>query len=362
MPPIKLAILDDYQGIAQQHFQAIDPSIEITSFPETLHPSHNDGDLEKLVERLKDFNVISTMRERTPFQAPLLRQLPDLRLILTTGLRNAALDVKTCSELGIQVCGTDARHNLPKSNPKYPVPDSTTTHCWALILALSRHIARDDRLIKEGAWQGPTLSTRIQGRVLGLAGLGRLGASVGRIAIQAWGMQVICWSTNLTQEKADEQANGSGLDPGDFKAVSKDQLFSDADVVSVQLVLSERSKGIIGREDLQRMKKTALFVNTSRGPLVDESALLEVCEKGIIAGAALDVYVQEPLAKDSKWRTTKWGTDGRAEVVLAPHMGYGEIESMTNWYKENAENLGRYVRGEELTAKLSADANNAYKA
>jgi len=222
-----------------------------------------------------------------------------------------------------------------------------------MILGLARHIARDDRLVKEGGWQGPTLAFAVPGKVLGLCGLGRLGASVGRIAVQAWGMRVICWSSNLTQEKADEQARSAGLEPGEFEVVSKEDLFRDADVVSIQLVLSERSRGIIGKSELQLMKKTALFVNTSRGPLVDEAALLEICEKGSIAGAALDVFDQEPLSKDSKWRSAKWGEDGRANVLLSPHMGYGETETVKSWYKENAENLQRFLQGDELTAKLN---------
>jgi lactate dehydrogenase-like 2-hydroxyacid dehydrogenase len=353
-PPttIKLAVLDDYQNLGQQFFSAIQ-GVEVSSFPETLNP-RNDGDLRKLVERLADFDAISTMRERTPFQAPLLRQLPKLRLLLTTGLRNASIDLPTCTELGIQVVGTDPRHNLTVSKPKYPRPDSTTTHCWALILGIARHVARDDRLIKEGGWQGPTLASGVSGKVLGLAGLGRLGTSVGRIAVQAWGMRIIAWSTNLTQDKADEQAKSVGLEPGDFEVVSKERLFADADIVSIQLVLSERSKGIVGSADLQRMKKSALFVNTSRGPLVDEAALFDLCDKGSIAGAALDVFEQEPLAKDSKWRSTKWGQDGRAEVLLSPHMGYGETESVTNWYQENAETLGKWLQGGELRAKLNS--------
>jgi phosphoglycerate dehydrogenase-like enzyme len=351
-PTIKLAILDDYQNLGQQFFSSIQ-GVSVSSFPETLNP-RNDGDLEKLAARLRDFDAISTMRERTPFQAPLLRQLPKLRLLLTTGLRNASIDLPTCTELGIQVVGTDPRHNLKASKPKHPVPDSTTTHCWALILGIARHVARDDRLIKEGGWQGPTLASGVSGKVLGLAGLGRLGTSVGRIAVTAWGMRVIAWSTNLTQEKADEQAKSVGLEPGDFEVVSKEKLFSDADIVSIQLVLSDRTRGIVSGADLKHMKKSALFVNTSRGPLVDEAALLEVCEAGSIAGAALDVFDQEPLAKDSKWRSIKWGQDGRSEVLLSPHMGYGETESMTNWYQENAENLGKWLKSEELTAKLNS--------
>jgi len=350
---INLAILDDYQNLGEKYFSAVSPDrIKITTFQDTLNPRNKD-ELPKLVERLRPFQVISTMRERTPFPAELLRQLPNLRLLLTTGLRNAALDLPAFTELGIQVVGTESRPDLTKPNAKYIAPDSTTTHCWAMILGLARHIARDDRLVKEGGWQGPTLATRIPGNAIGLVGLGRLGTSVGRIAIQAFGMKVIAWSSNLTQEKADEQAKSVGLDAGDFEVVSKEQLFRDADVVSIQLVLSDRSRGVIGKQDLELMKKTSLFINTSRGPLVDEAALLDVCEKGSISGAALDVFDLEPLAQDSKWRSTKWGEDGRADVLLSPHMGYGETRSVTNWYRANAENLKRWLDGSELTAKLN---------
>jgi lactate dehydrogenase-like 2-hydroxyacid dehydrogenase len=350
---INLAILDDYQHLGEEYFSAaLGDRVKITTFQDTLNPRNKD-ELPKLVERLKPFQAISTMRERTAFTPELLRQLPNLKFLLTTGMKNASLDLPTFTELGIQVVGTESRPTLPAPKPKHVAPDSTTTHCWAMILGLARHIARDDRLVKEGGWQGPTLATRTQGKTIGMVGLGRLGTSVGRIAIQAFGMKVIAWSTNLTQEKADEQAKGAGLEAGDFEVVSKEKLFKESDVVSIQLVLSDRSRGVIGKSDLELMKKSALFVNTSRGPLVDEAALLEVCEKGSISGAALDVFDLEPLAKDSKWRTTKWGEDGRADVLLSPHMGYGETQSVTNWYKDNAENLKRWLDGAEVTAKMN---------
>ena len=350
---INIAILDDYQSLGSKYFSSIGGDhVKITEFRDTLNPRQNAG-LEALVQRLQPFQVISTMRERTPFPADLLRRLPNLKLLLTTGIRNASLDLPTCTELGIIVAGTDPRHDLAATKPKYPVPDSTTTHTWAMILGVSRHIARDDLLIKEGGWQGPTLATAVPGKVLGLAGLGRLGTAVAKIGVQSWGMRVIAWSTNLTQEKADEQARSVGLSSGDFEVVSKEELFREADVLSVHLVLSDRSRGTIGKSDLELMKKSAFFVNTSRGPLVEEAALLEVLEKGTITGAALDVFDQEPLPKDSKWRTTKWGQDGRADVLLSPHMGYGETETLESWYKENAQNLKRWIDGQELTARIN---------
>jgi glycerate dehydrogenase len=166
-------------------------------------------------------------------------------------------------------------------------------------------------------------------------------------------MRVICWSSSLTQEKADEQAKSAGLEAGEFELVSKEELFKQADVLSVHYVLSERSRGIVGKTDLALMKPEALVVNTSRGPLVDEDALYDVLVHGKIAGGALDVFDMEPLPADSKWRTTPWGKDGRAEVLLTPHMGYGETGTLKDWYKENSENLGRWLRGEQLTVRLN---------
>jgi len=166
-------------------------------------------------------------------------------------------------------------------------------------------------------------------------------------------MKVICWSSSLTQEKADDTAHAAGLEPGEFEAVSKEDLFKQADVLSVHYVLSDRSRGIIGSRELGLMRADALLVNTSRGPLVDEDALYDVLVKGAISGAALDVFDQEPLPKDSKWRTTSWGVDGRANVLLSPHMGYGESATVKSWYKENSENLQRWIDGSELTARLN---------
>jgi glycerate dehydrogenase len=351
---IKVAILDDYQNLAFAYFSSISPDrLEITTFPDTLHPKHSTADHDALIERLKPFQVLSSMRERTPFPASVLRSLPNLKLLLTTGRRNLAIDLQAASEMGIVVAGTDAQHNLGPSKFNRVRPDSTTTHSWAIILGLARHVARDDHIVKQGGWQGDTLATAIPGKTLGLCGLGRLGTAVGRIAVLAFGMRVLCWSSSLTQSKADEQARSAGLEPGEFESVSKEELFKQADVLSVHYVLSDRSKGIVGKKDLEIMKPDALFVNTSRGPLVDEEALYDVLVEGKITGAALDVFDLEPLPKDSKWRTTQWGKDGRAEVLLTPHMGYGETETLKSWYKENSENLGRWLRSEQLTVRLN---------
>jgi phosphoglycerate dehydrogenase-like enzyme len=260
------------------------------------------------------------MRERTPFPRELISRLPNLKLLLTTGNRNLALDLPAFAERGIPVAGA-----VDRANAKSVGSDSTTEHCVALILSAARNIAQDDLSVKSGGWQTvPTMG--LKGKVFGTVGLGRLGMAVARIMVVAFGMRVVAWSENLTQERADEKAREAGLvvegSDGEktFKVVSKEELFRTADVVSVHLVLSDRSRGGIKARDLEMMKPTAIFVNTSRGPLVVEKDLLDVLEKGKIRAAALDVFELEPLPLDSRWRTTKWGQDGRSRVLLTPHM------------------------------------------
>ncbi|KAL3455146.1 D-isomer specific 2-hydroxyacid dehydrogenase [Aspergillus heterothallicus] len=319
----KFAILDDYQGIAAPHFAHLTDRVEIAYFPETLDP-RDDAQRAALIERLQPFDVILAMRERTPFKKELVSQLPNLKLLLTTGARNLALDIAYLSERGIPVAGTSRR---PAGTP------STVQHTWALILGLARHIPRDDAALKSGAyWQG-SLGVSLAGKTLGVVGLGKLGSAVAKIAIEAFSMNVAAWSANLTQEKADQAAEGLGLPKGSFRAVSeKREFFATADVVSLHNVLSERSRGVVGKDELAAMKKTALLVNTSRGPLIDEAAILEVLNSGGIAGAAIDVFEPEPLPLESPWRTTAWGRDGRSEVVLTPHMGYGD-EQIHGWHQ-----------------------------
>lgn len=286
------------------------------------------------------------MRERTPFPEPLITALPNLKLLLTTGRRNASLSLPALRARSIPVAGTtDAS----------PPPDSTTQHALALILALARDVPGSHAALTDGsgAWQ-TSLATPLSGRVFGTLGLGRLGVSVARIMVSAFGMRVIAWSENLTQEAADARAKEAGLpveraDGGKtFEVVGKEALFARADVVSVHLVLSERSRGIVGAAELARMKRDAFLVNTSRGPLVDEQALLGALKEGRIAGAAVDVFELEPLPLDSEWRTTRWGREGRSRVVLTPHMGYVEGEKLAGWYEQQVVNIKRWVAGEEL--------------
>jgi lactate dehydrogenase-like 2-hydroxyacid dehydrogenase len=207
--------------------------------------------------------------------------------------------------------------------------------------------------MKSGGWQTND-AVDLSGKIFGTVGLGRLGASVSRIMHLAFGMRVIAWSANLTQDAADEKAKAAGLAVEDetgsktFKVVSRDELFRTADIVNIHLVLSERSKGLIGTSDLEKMKKSALLVNTSRGPIVNENELLEAGKKGVIRGIGLDVYSLEPLPKDSEWRTTKWGESGRSQVVLTPHMGYVVAESIGDWYEQQVQNILSWQKGEGL--------------
>ncbi|KAK4097954.1 hypothetical protein N658DRAFT_257021 [Parathielavia hyrcaniae] len=348
--PVKIAVLDDYQGISEPKFRALDPAkYEVSFFKDTLlpynHPDTPQSVKDQLVTRLEPFTVISTMRERTPFPRELITRLPNLKLLLTTGNRNLALDLPAFQERGIPVAGA-----LGGS-------DSTTEHCVALVLAAARNVAQDDLSVKTGGWQTvPTVG--LGGKVFGTVGLGRLGAAVARIMAVAFGMRVVAWSDNLTQERADEKARETGLSVEDqdgektFRVVSKEELFRTADVVSVHLVLSDRSMGGIAARELEMMKPSAIFVNTSRGPLVVEKDLLDVLEKGKIRAAALDVFDLEPLPLDSRWRTTIWGQDGRSRVLLTPHMGYVEEATLNVWYDEQIKNLQRWQRGEELVRSL----------
>ncbi|ORY03498.1 hypothetical protein BCR34DRAFT_70561 [Clohesyomyces aquaticus] len=374
--PIQLAILDDYHNIAASHFSHIDPSkLRITTFNDTLpaytHAATTDADRKALVQRLKPFTVVSTMRERTPFPGELLRQLPNLKLLLATGTQFETFDLKTAKELGITVCAapgkgrTDGKGSGPSARVKIDIKKGgghpTNQHAWALILALARNVAADDAVVKGkgGApgWQ-TQLAIGMQGKTLGLVGFGRIGALTARVGLLAWGMKIICWSENLTQEKADELAedvglpvNGGGivgLDEKTFKAVSKEELFKTSDVVSLHYVLSQRSRGIVGAKELGWMKHSSLLINTSRGPLIDEVALLDTLRGGRIQGAALDVFDIEPLPANSPWRSEKWDVGGKSRVLLTPHMGYVEEGTLTTWYEETAENLERFIEGDEL--------------
>ncbi|KAK3987083.1 hypothetical protein QBC44DRAFT_295926 [Cladorrhinum sp. PSN332] len=355
--PTKIAVLDDYQGISEPKFKSLDASkYEVSFFKDTLppynHPDTTQDVKDKLVARLEPFTIISTMRERTPFPRELISRLPNLKLLLTTGNRNLGLDLEAFKERGIPVVGAVDRAHAGSVGSI-----STTEHCVAMILAAARNIAQDDLSVKTGGWQ-TVPAVCLRGKIFGTVGLGRLGIAVAKIMHLAFGMKITAWSSNLTQEAADEKAVAAGFpvvgEDGEktFKVVSKEELFSTADVVSIHLVLGERSRGSIGATDLGLMKKSAIFVNTSRGPLVVEKDLLEALEQGKIRAAALDVFEREPLPLDSRWRTTKWGEDGRSRVLLTPHMGYVEEATLDAWYSQQVENVLGWEKGETLPLAL----------
>ncbi|KAH8195522.1 hypothetical protein TruAng_010307 [Truncatella angustata] len=349
MPTTKVAVLDDYQELSKPHFDQLQgDKYQVTIFTDTLppynHPDTPQDAKNALVKRLEPFEVICTMRERTPFPGDLVSRLPNLKLLLTTGPRNASLDVKAFSDRDIPVAGTVGEKKSP---------DSTTQHTVALILGLARNLAHDDKVMKSGGWQ-TQVNTGLSGKVFGTVGLGRLGSATARIMHLAFGMRVHAWSSNLTQEAADETAKAAGLPVEDangektFQVVSREELFSQSDVVSIHIVLSERSRGLVNKDDLNKMKKSALLINTSRGPIVNDDHLLEAAKNGAIRGVAVDVYEVEPLPKQSEWRTTNWGENGRSHVLLTPHMGYVEGEPVSNWYKQQVDNIVRWEKGEPL--------------
>lgn len=359
--PPSLAILDDYLSISRPHFSHIPSSRLSIDVFDTPLPHTTPAEKEALAERLYPFTAISTMRERTAFPGSLLRQLPNLRLLLCTGTQFETFDLATARELGITVAaapgrgrtGVTAAQGAHLRDIRNGGGHPATHHTWAMILALARNVAADDAAVKSGRWQ-TDMVTGLSGKTLGIVGLGRLGAAVARIGVLAFQMKVECWSVSLDQEKADQTAAQLGLPIKDefgnktFQAVNKEELFRNADVVSMHYVLSERSKSIMGKQELSLMKRDAFVVNTSRGPLIDEAALLEAAQAGRIKGVALDVFGQEPLPMDSPWRSTRWGVEGTSRVLLTPHMGYVEEGIMNTWYAETAENVERWLAGDTI--------------
>lgn len=309
---MKIAILDDYQNVALEFadWKSLDADIEVFT-------SHI-ADPDELVARLAGAEVVVAMRERTRFPAELLARLTDLKLLVSTGQRNAAIDVQAAAEHGILVCGTGYL-----SHP-------TAEHTWALILAAMRGLAVELPAMRAGGWQS-TVGIPLHGRTLGLLGLGRLGSRVAKVG-QAFGMETIAWSQNLTAERAAEH---------DVTAVSKEELFSRSDVLSVHLVLSKRTRGLVGADDLARMKRDAWLINTSRGPIVDEAALLDVLRRGAIGGAALDVFDTEPLPADHPFRTLE-------NALLTPHLGYVTRDVYEVFFRDAVEDIAAYRAGSPL--------------
>ncbi|KAL1305635.1 hypothetical protein AAFC00_007231 [Neodothiora populina] len=347
----KLAILDDYAGIAPAYFEHI-PNLKVDSYADTILPRGEER-ISAQVARLESYDIIASMRERTPFPKELLSRLPNLKLLVTTGLRNLSIDLPAARENDIIVAGTTGKREI--SHPQLQdlvMPalsyDATTQQCFSLLLSLTSRIPIDNSVLRAGGPFQTGVGMTLSNKVFGCVGLGRLGTNAARTAILGFGMKVIAWSTNLTQEKADEAAERIGLPKGSIKAVGQEELLPTSDVVSVHYLLSDRSRDLIGAKELGLMKKTALLLNTSRGPIVNEEALLSVLKEGKIRGAGLDVFWTEPLPVESPWRTTNWGQDGRSDVVLSPHMGYVVEETMNKWYAEQADTVEKYVKGQEL--------------
>ena len=345
-----LAILDDYASIAPSYFNSI--PTQVVSFPNTLPPTTEHA--SELISRLSPHAVISTMRERTRLSAAVISQLPNLRLLLTTSMRNAAIDLPTCTERGIVVAGTTGAGRSDKSYTPAPEGyDITTQQTWALILALANRVTMEHLDVRSGGWQSG-FNMGLAGKTLGLLGLGRLGSRTARVGSLAFGMKILAWSSSLTQDKVDEVARRYGVAAGQWRyAGSKEEVCRAADVLSLHYVLSERSRSMLGEKELAVMKPEARLVNTSRGGLIDEEALLELLRRGAIKGCGLDVFWREPLERDDVWRKEDWGTEGRSVVVLSPHMGYVEEGQMRRWYEEQAENVERWVKGEEVRNRMN---------
>jgi phosphoglycerate dehydrogenase-like enzyme len=299
----RVAILDDYQDAARAFADWDSLDAEVVTFRD-----HLAGD-DEVVERLRDFDVVMAMRERTPFPRERLERLPNLRLLVTTGMGNASIDTDAARELGITVAGTGG------------TPTHTAELTWGLILALARHIPAEDRAVREGGWQH-TVGLELAGLTLGVIGLGRLGSQVARIG-EAFGMQVIAWSQNLDTP------------------LTKEELLRRSDIVTVHVRLSERTRGLIGAAELAAMKPTALLVNTSRGPIVDEAALLSALHEGRIAGAGIDVYDTEPLPPDHPLRSAP-------NTVLTPHIGYVTGASYTAFFQDALEDVAAFLSGDPV--------------
>ena len=312
-----IAVLDDYQGVSQQlaDWSILPEGCVVQVFRD--HLSHRDA----VAERLRDFDMVCAMRERTPFPRELLERLPNLRLLVTAGMRNASIDTEAATDLGVLVCGTDGGPTNPPAELN-----------WGLILALARHIHQEDAATRRGHW-GTTLGPSLEGKVLGVLGLGRLGAAVAKVGV-AFEMSVIAWSQNLTQERAAQ--HGATL-------VSKDGLFQQSDVVSVHVQLSERTLGLVGARELALMKPTALLINTARGPIVDEAALIDALRNGTIAGAGLDVFDQEPLPADHPFLQMD-------NTLLTPHLGYATPEQLSSRYQGTVEDIGAFLEGNPIRA------------
>jgi phosphoglycerate dehydrogenase-like enzyme len=311
---LRIAVLDDYQAVSDEYadWSSLPQPAEVTVFGDHL------DDEDAVAARLQPFEVVVAMRERTPFPRSLIERLPNLALLVTTGAKNASIDVAAAAERGIPVCGTAS---LPSGTPELT---------WALILAAARHVVDEVQAVRAGEWQS-TVGADLAGARLGVIGLGRLGSRVARIG-QAFEMDVVAWSQNLTEERAAEAG---------VRRVGKEELLRTSDVVTVHLQLSDRTRGLIGAAELALMKPTAILVNTSRGPIVDERALAEALHQHRIGGAGIDVYDREPPPPDAPIRRAPG-------AVTTPHLGYVTRRTYEAFYREAVEDVAAWMNGEPI--------------
>ena len=313
--PLRCAVLDDYQNVARTlaDWSALKPDVEVKVFNDPF------ADQDSVARALAGFAIVCLMRERTPFPRALIERLPALKLIVTTGLRNAAIDVAAAAERGITVCGTESAG--------HPTAELTI----GLMLDLARKIGFENARMKAGqSWQ-VTVGDDLQGRTLGILGLGKLGSRVARVGL-AFGMKVIAWSQNLTPEKCREAG---------VEYATRDELLRGADFVTIHMVLGARSRGLVGAAELALMKPTAYLINTSRGPIVDESALIAALRDKRIAGAALDVFDTEPLPGDHPLRALP-------NLVLTPHLGYVTTDNYRLFYGQTVQAIRAFLDGKPV--------------
>src|SRR4030088_2421362 len=315
MTRLRCAILDDYLNISLSvaDWSKVSDRADVKVFNQPF------ASPEAAASALKDFEIICAMRERTPFPRAMFASLPKLKLLITSGMRNAALDLEAAKDHNVVLCGTQWGR------------DPTAPLTMGLILELTRNIGRESARMHAGEPLQKFVGMEIEGRTLGVIGLGKLGSKVSKLA-QAFGMNVIAWSPNLTAERCKEVG---------VCYASKEELFATADVITVHVVLSQRSRGLVGREDLARMKPTSYLVNTARGPIVDEAALLETLQQKKIAGAAGEVFSVEPLPTDHPFRKLD-------NIVLTPHLGYVTEESFRNHSAQLIEGITAWIKGEPL--------------
>jgi phosphoglycerate dehydrogenase-like enzyme len=316
----RILVLDDFGDAARD-------AADWSGLPVEILRQHLQGDA--LLQRLREAEALVLIRERTPVPAGLVAQLPALRLVVTTGMRNRVLDLEACEARGIAVCGTASE------------PSPTVELTWGLILALARRIPQQERLLRQGGWQqGAGLG--LAGATLGIAGLGRIGAGVAAIG-RAFGMRLLAWSPNMTADKA--AAAGATL-------VSREALFAESDIVSLHLGLGAGTRGIVGAAELGRMRRGALLVNTARGPLVDQAALIAALASGHLGGAAIDTHEPEPMAADDPIRQAP-------NTILTPHLGYVTQQNFRFYFEGAVECLRAWNRGTPLPRPLNATAATA---